>query len=104
MKLTKDAFSRAEEFINSNARQLDIRLYEYYFKDGSKDDVLQTLKNYQNPDGGFGHGIEPDFRLTGSSAMATSVGLQYCIEVDVNSNDEIIQSAMDYLEKRLSEK
>ena len=97
MKLSKDAFSRAEEFINSNARQLDIRLFEHYFKDGSKDDVLEELRKYQNPDGGFGHGIESDFRLTESSAMATSVGLQYCVEVDADSNDEIIPSAIDYL-------
>ena len=97
MKLSKDSFSKAEEFINSNARQLDIRLFEHHFKDGSKNDVLQELKKYQNPDGGFGHAIEPDFRLPESSAMATSVGLQYCVEVDIDPNDEIIQSAMDYL-------
>ncbi len=97
MKLSKDAFSRAKEFIYSNARKLDVRLFEHHFKDGSKDDVLQELKKYQNPDGGFGHAIEPDFRLAESSAMATSVGLQYCVEVDTDSNDEIIQSAMDYL-------
>jgi hypothetical protein len=97
LKLSKDALSKAEEFINSNARQLDIWLFEHHFNDGSKDDVLQELKKYQNPDSGFGHGIEPDFRLTGSSAMATSVGLQYCVEVDADSNDEIIPSAIDYL-------
>jgi hypothetical protein len=97
LKLSRAAFSRAEDFILSNARKLDIRLFEYHFKEGSKDDVLEELIKYQNPDGGFGHGIEPDFRLTGSSAMATSVGLQYCVEVDVSSNDEIIQSTMDYL-------
>ena len=97
MKLSKDAFSRAEDFIYSNARELDVCLFEMNFKDSSKDDVLTALKKYQNPDGGFGHAIEPDFRLAESSAMATSVGLQYCVEVDTDSNDEIIQSAMDYL-------
>jgi hypothetical protein len=97
LKLSKDAFSRAEDFIQSNARKLDVRLFEYHFKDGSKDDVLQELKKYHNPDGGFGNAIEPDFRLADSSAMATSVGLQYCVEVDVDSNDELITSAMEYL-------
>ena len=97
MKLSKAAFSRAEEFIHSNARKLDVRLFEYHFKDGSKDEVLEELRKFQNPDGGFGHGIEPDFRLAGSSAMATSVGLQYCVDVDTKSNDEIISSVMNYL-------
>lgn len=97
MKLSKDAFSRAEEFIYSNARRLDVRLFEHHFKGGSKDDVLQELKKYQNSDGGFGNAIEPDFRLTASSAMAASVGLQYCVEVDTDSNDGLITTAMDYL-------
>jgi hypothetical protein len=97
VKLSKAAFSRAEEFIHSNARKLDVRLFEYHFKDGSKDEVLEELRKFQNPDGGFGHGIEPDFRLAGSSAMATSVGLQYCVDVDTKSNDEIISSVMNYL-------
>ena len=97
MKLSKSAFSRAEDFIQSNARKLDIQLFEHHFKEGAKDEVLQELKKYQNPDGGFGQGIEPDFRLTESSAMATSVGLQYCVEVEADSNDELIPSVMDYL-------
>jgi len=29
--------------------------------------------------------------------MATSVGLQYCVEIDADSRDEIITSTMDYL-------
>ena len=79
MKLSKDAFSRAEDFIYSNARKLDARLFEYHFKEASKDELLEELRKYQNSDGGFGNAIEPDFRLAVSSAMATSVGLQYCV-------------------------
>ena len=97
MKLSKDAFSRAEEFINSNARRLDTRLFEYHFRGCPKDDVLSELKKYQNSDGGFGNAIEPDFRLSTSSAMATSVGLQYCVEVNADSDDEVVKSAIKYL-------
>ena len=97
MKLSKDAFSKAEDFIYSNARNLDISLFEKHFKEGSKDDFLTELEKYQNSDGGFGHAIESDFRLALSSAMATSVGLQYCVEVGVDSNDPIIPSVMKYL-------
>ena len=97
MKLSKDAFSRAEDFIYSNARKLDARLFEYHFKEASKDELLEELRKYQNSDGGFGNAIEPDFRLAVSSAMATSVGLQYCVEVDTPANDAIIESAMSYL-------
>ncbi|MFW9789176.1 MAG: hypothetical protein ACFFE2_04420 [Candidatus Thorarchaeota archaeon] len=97
MKLSKDAFKKAEDFIYSNARDLDIRLFEHHFKDTPKDDVLGELEKFQNQDGGFGKAIEPDFRLVESSTMATSVGLQYCIEVNAKSKDEIISNAMNYL-------
>jgi hypothetical protein len=97
LKLSKTGFSKAEEFIHSNARPLDVLLFEHHFEDRSKDDLLQELKRFQNSDGGFGNAIEPDFRLSASSAMATSVGLQYCVEVDVEPDNDIVKSAMEYL-------
>ena len=32
---------------------------------------------FQNDDGGFGHGLEPDLRLAGSSVIVTTVALQH---------------------------
>jgi hypothetical protein len=72
-------------------------LFAYHFEDGSVASVLDELAKYQNADGGFGNAMEPDFRLKASSPMATSVGLQYCTELRIESDHPIIENAIKYL-------
>jgi hypothetical protein len=72
-------------------------MFRYHFEGGSKIDVVIELANYQNIDGGFGNGIEPDIRLKASSPMATSVGLQYCLEAGCDPNSDMVKGAVDYL-------
>lgn len=64
-------FNRAKQFIYRNARPLDFALWRYHFENGSKDDVLRALSAYQNPDGGFAYGIEPDCWNVNSNPIAT---------------------------------
>ncbi|MHA1991422.1 MAG: hypothetical protein ACW981_06365 [Candidatus Hodarchaeales archaeon] len=96
MKLTTDLFEKAEEAIRENGRKLDIEFFDFKFNNGSKDSVIAELKEYRNEDGGFGHGIEPDFRLKSSSPMATTVGLQYCMKIDLPTDHDIYSSAISY--------
>jgi hypothetical protein len=97
VKLSKVKFEKAQEFIKNRARPLDVRLFEFFFDSGSAGAVLSELAAYQNPDGGFGHGIEPDFRSPASSPMATSVGLQYSVAVNAGAGHPIVQYAIRYL-------
>ncbi|MGG4491443.1 hypothetical protein [Metabacillus idriensis] len=55
------------------ARKVDRALYLFEFENGSKEDVLMELKAYQNQDGGFDNGLEPDFRCSDSSALASKI-------------------------------
>jgi hypothetical protein len=97
VKLSKAKFEEAQEFIKTRARPLDARLFEFLFEGGPADAVLSELATYQNPDGGFGHGIEADFRSPVSSPMATSVGLQYGVAVNAGAGHPIVQYAIRYL-------
>ena len=98
MKLSKDRFDAACQFIRKHARPLDACLFAFQFENGNEEDVLGELSKYQNDDGGFGHGIEPDFRLKVSSPMATSIGIQYYDAVNGPSDSDMIRSAIGYLE------
>ena len=42
------------------ARPLDVMLWHVWCGTTDWSDVLQPLSAFQNNDGGFGHGIEPD--------------------------------------------
>lgn len=53
-------FTKARGFVYRNARPLDLSLWRYFFEGGSKEDVLEMLAFYQNPDGGFGNALEAD--------------------------------------------
>jgi len=70
-----DVLARAKHFLYGNARLLDRRRYEFWFEGGSKEAVIAALRAYQNPDGGFGHAIEPDMRCPYSQPVATEMAL-----------------------------
>ena len=74
-KLSKETFNEIKSYMNKEARGLEKAIFNYYFNNSDSDDILDMLEEFQNPDGGFGRGIESDFRLVDSSPMATSIGL-----------------------------
>ncbi|WP_236588132.1 hypothetical protein [Tumebacillus amylolyticus] len=88
---------RAKSFLKTRARGLERALFSYEFENGSVGDVLVELKAYQNEDGGFGHGLEPDFRCAASSALATTIGLQVLGRLPVDHENEMVQQVIGYL-------
>lgn len=95
--LISKSFENAKRYIMTNARKLEQARFEYEFENGSKGKVIFALKLYQNKDGGFGNGIEPDFWLPKSSPMATWVAGQILMEIEANANDPIVKSMTNYL-------
>jgi hypothetical protein len=52
----------AADFMASSARVLDRRRFDLLFGNGGAEPVIAALDGYRNPDGGYGWGLEPDFR------------------------------------------
>lgn len=97
MNLSRPAQEKACSFIQQQGRPLERALYAYHFAGGSPEPVLAALASFQNPDGGFGRALEPDFRLPDSSAIATTVGLQILRAVQVPTDHPLVRRAMRYL-------
>jgi hypothetical protein len=95
--LSQIQIHKAQDFLKESDRKLDYQLYNYYFHNGTKEAVANELATYQNKDGGFGKAIEPDFRLPSSSPLATTVGLQYASEIQLDADHPIITKAIAYL-------
>jgi hypothetical protein len=55
----------AAAFIAGHARVLDRRRFQRLFEDGAAGPVRDAVAAYRNDDGGFGHGLEPDWRGPG---------------------------------------
>ncbi|MCB8968609.1 MAG: hypothetical protein H6660_17130 [Ardenticatenaceae bacterium] len=97
MNLTAENLQAGIAFVQANARDIDKAMFAYHWQDGPETAVLAALAPYQNDDGGFGHGLEPDFRLPASSPMATSVALQYCTAINAAATEPLVQKAIRYL-------
>ena len=58
-----------DTFIQLTARVLERHRYAYLFHDGPAEPVATALAAYRNPDGGYGHALEPDGRGPGSQPV-----------------------------------
>ncbi|WP_424211472.1 hypothetical protein ACN20G_04820 [Streptomyces sp. BI20] len=56
------ALARAEQFIWLTARVLEQRRFAFHFLGAEADPVETALGPYLNPDGGYGHALDPDLR------------------------------------------
>lgn len=98
-KIGANVFQNTAQSIKRYARPLESAIFQHYFFDGTENEIVNELKKYQNEDGGFGHGIESDFRLPHSSPMATSIGIRLLSEIDrLEDAKEMIAAAIGYLE------
>lgn len=61
----------AEEFVFTHGRLLERRRVGLLLHGGGVDGALVALGAYRNPDGGFGHGLEPDVRSPLSEPLST---------------------------------
>jgi hypothetical protein len=65
----------AEQFVFTHGRLLEQRRVDLLLHGGGPEGVLAALGAYRNPDGGFGHGLEPDVRSPRSEPLATLTAL-----------------------------
>jgi len=86
----------ATDFMWRTARLLDRRRFARLFLDGEPQSVVEALRPYQNPDGGFGNALEPDIRAPVSQPVPTWTAL--CILDEAGAfHDPMVAQACDYL-------
>lgn len=96
-KLSLNQFEKAALFLKTTARPLERTLFAWEFEGGSSEAVLSEVKKFQNKDGGFGHGLESDFRCEESSAVATAVALYLLSDIGVTETEETVEKGIQYL-------
>ena len=104
MKLSKGGYAKARDFIFTNARMIERRLFEYHFVNGNQQGVYHAIYAYRNPDGGFGHGMEPDTASPESQPLFSIMALETLHEVGYLTADLILSDFMPYFERITTEK
>jgi hypothetical protein len=94
--LSDEALKRSKMFIYENGRLLDRKLHEYFFEGGDLQACLKALLAYQNPDGGFGNGIEPDLKCPDSTAIGAETAM-VTLDMLGYQGPDIIDPLVDWL-------
>jgi hypothetical protein len=86
----------ARRFIHANGRLIDRHRLSVMLDGAPIEPLLTALRAYRNPDGGFGHALEPDVRCPGSQPAATLQALE--VLVDAGAYDEpMVADAVDWV-------
>lgn len=96
MKLSKEKFKKARDFILTNSRMIERRLFDYHFNNGSNEGVFHAVYAYRNSDGGFGHGMEPDTASPESQPLFSIMALETLDEVGYLNSALILSDFMPY--------
>ena len=104
MKLSRDKFDKARNFILTNARMIERRLFQFHFENDNPQGVFHAIYAYRNSDGGFGHGMEPDTASPESQPLFSIMALETLDEVGCLDADLIIKDFMPYFESVTTEK
>ncbi|WP_141134615.1 hypothetical protein [Haloechinothrix alba] len=81
---TQSRVRRGREFLEAHGRVLERRLAELHLDGGGPavaSAVLDAVASYRNPDGGLGHGLEPDAQDPASQPLAVDFGLEIVEQV-----------------------
>jgi hypothetical protein len=87
--LSTEQIQTARMFIFQHGRLLERQMFEYLFGSGTKQACLRALRAYQNEDGGFGNGIEPDIACPDSSAIGAETAMFYLEMLDCQDGEMV---------------
>ena len=86
-----DPIDRALAFLTTYGRPVDAAWAAVACGRGQdRAGVLTALAAYQNPDGGFGHRLEPDITAPESNPFATSLALTVMLATGVAPSDPVV--------------
>jgi hypothetical protein len=97
MRLDRDAFARACRFLREDARALERALFAHAFEAGPANAIVSALGTFRNDDGGFGHALEPDLRMPGSTVLATNQALRVLRRAGAAGDHPFVRGAIDWL-------
>ncbi len=89
-------FGAAAQFLAGTGRVLDRRRFGRLFGTDGPQPVRDAVAAYRNPDGGFGHALEPDGRCPGSQPLAIALALATLDEAGA-WDDELVQGTLGWL-------
>ena len=99
---TNDQMQATKQFIFQNGRLLERQLFEYFLGHGTQQACVRALLAYQNVDGGFGNGIEPDLLCPDSTGIGAETAMWVMDLLDYHE-PEVIDPLLSWIAKHQNE-
>jgi hypothetical protein len=96
--MSEPRFDDARRFLYAEARLLERRLFGALFEGAGADSVVDVLHGYRNPDGGFGHGLEPDKRVPDSQPLDVEAAF-WAMDTAGRFDQDLARGACDFLQR-----
>jgi hypothetical protein len=93
-----DIFTAGRDFVRRDARVLESRLFATVFEGADPQGVVDALRGFQNADGGFGWGLEPDKRCPDSLPLDVEVAFDTLLTAGAR-DEEMVRRAVDWLDR-----
>jgi hypothetical protein len=94
--MNQNPFAAGHGFIEREGRLIERRLLAALFEGGPVEPVVDALRGYRNPDGGFGHGLEPDKRCPDSLPIDVESAFEILLVAGV-VDEPMVSGACDWL-------
>jgi hypothetical protein len=104
--VTEEVFPAARAFLDREGRLIERRLAAVLFDGADASGVIDAVRAYRNPDGGFGHGLEPDKRCPASLPIDVECALGILLVANGGDSaagsgdpvtDELVRGACEWL-------
>ena len=89
--------SRALAYLREYGRLVEAAWLASILGEGSRDDLIEALATYQNPDGGFGLALEPDIASPLSQPFAARLALHVISSSNLPTTHPVIQALESWL-------
>ncbi|TLG76557.1 hypothetical protein [Culicoidibacter larvae] len=103
MKLYQEQVDAIEMWIMEYGRPLEKAKWQVMMRNAEANLVLAELLKYQNADGGFGNGLEPDITMPESSATASAEALFIADEYGLLQDAPWLAQLLAYFENTADE-
>jgi hypothetical protein len=87
----------ALRFLETSGYPLGVSLVRHLWRDSPAQEVLDALSAYQNPDGGFGRGLEVDIKAPVSNPFATRLAMQVLLGLPPGAGREMRRAIARWL-------
>jgi hypothetical protein len=96
--MSEPRFDDARRYLYAEGRLVERRLFGVLFEQAGADAVVDALRGYRNPDGGFGHGLEPDKRVPDSQPLDVEAAF-WAMDTAGRFDHDLARLACDFLQR-----